>query len=281
MKLPLPRPVLYVLKRVWRTMLIVFRYLLRTPLEVISIVILVASVTAGIATLLEPGFSLRFRRSVRKWKVIPYFCGTQWFQSLADMIYLLKEIPTIGCLLIVARLLATWMFFPLVTFVTALSNPVIARSVIVLVGLPTTMLALSCRLPRLLVAVPGANALITWVVTTTVVCAMHLHSHSEALLRWAVSDVPMPLYLAVLAAVLAIVTIQERLAVPAQEKKRVGPNTRKKVCNLQVAACSLYLFAAVLAMWIITASDTTLAAFKVLQSVDKLVYKRAALPWEC
>lgn len=268
-------------KRVYKA---VVNSLLRTPIERLACVVLVTSIVAGVVTLLEPGFTLRFRRGVRPWKVAPYLCGAPWFTSLADMLHRLQEIPTVGCVLMMARILSRWLFFPLVTFLTAVSNPVIARSVIVLVSFPTSLLALSCRVPKLLAA-PGLNALLTWVTTTVIMCLTQLRSPD--LLRWAISDVSLTLYLAVLAAVLAVVSVQERLAIPSARnnqdtKKKI--NTRsisRRACNDLVVRCMVYLFAAVLSVWIITASDTTLAASKVLQDVDRMVYRRGPLPWEC
>lgn len=258
------------------------RILLRTPIENLIAVVLAASVAAGFVTLIEPGFSLRFRRGVRPWKVVPYLCGAPWFRSLADKAYLFGEVPTIAGLIMMTRIWARVVFLPLVAFFTALCNPSIARSLIFLVGLPSVLLSASCRLPRLN-AVPGANALLTWVVTTTLVCALSLFQKS--VLRWAISDVSVTLYLAVLATVLAVATIQERLAEDVtQEPDRKKPSKRqvaKKACYDLVIRCSLYMMASVSAIWIITASDTSLATMNLMSDADMLKFRRGPFPWEC
>lgn len=258
------------LLRAWRW---VVRILLRTPVERMASVLLAASVVAGFATLLEPGFSLRLRRGVRSLKVVPYFCGRPWFQSLADKMYRLGDIPAVFLLIKIAAVLAEWMFFPFVAFLAAVANPAIARSVIILVGVPSAILSASCRI-RKLVAVPCANVLLTWVLTAAVACVTSLKSPSA--MRWAVSDVSVPLYLAILGAVLVIASVQERLA----ENRAESNKARKVACNSLVVHTSLYLLAAVAAIWIITASDSIAAKFSMMKDAEMMVYRRGPFPWE-
>lgn len=256
------------------------RILLRTPIERIAAVILASSIVAGFATMIEPRFSLNFRRGLRPWKVVPYLCRATWFRSLADKLYLLGEVPTIAALITMTQICGSLVFLPVVASIRAVCDPAIARSVIFLVGLPSVLLAMSCRLPRLN-AVPGANALLVWVITTSLSCILYLLS--RPFLHWAVSDISLPLYLAVLATVLAVGTVQEQLSEESLSQDH-RPSKRKiarKACYDLVIRCSLYMLASVASIWIITASDTTLAVQNMMGDADHLVFRRSPFPWEC
>lgn len=237
----------------------------KTPIQHLAALVLAASIVVGIASLTEPAWSLRFRRGLRPWKVAPLLCGAQWFQRFADTAYRAGEIPSVTVLLLIARTVLMVLMFPFVAFVKAVSNPAIARSVIVLVGLPTTLLSLCCRLPsRVSDRLPGANIILTWILTASLAFLCTLHESSQAVLHWAVSGVSMQVYLALLAAVLTGTVIQERLTVQSHTTGKPG---KKKVCNQHTKSFALYMLAAVTALWIIQSSDSKHAALDVLRNV--------------
>lgn len=234
----------------------------RTPIEHIAAFLLALSTVVGILLLIEPAWSLRFRRGTRCWKIVQIFCGARWFQTAVDAIFRLGRIPTVEVLLFIVRGVTTALLFPFVAFMTAVTNTVISRSVIILVGFPTTLLTLCCKLPvHIRRRLPGLNFVMTWVLTTTIVLLCALHERSQALVHWAVSDISMQLYLALLAIVLTVTMVQERLTVPSLDK------SQKKKCHQYVKTFSLYMLAAVVALWILRLSDSKYAALEVLRNV--------------
>lgn len=233
----------------------------RTPIERIALMILAVSLATGIAVLIEPGWSLRFRRGVNRWKVVPFLCGVRWIRSSADMGYRIANVPTVSVLLQIAEMTLTCLLLPVVAFMTTVTNPLIARSVVILVGLPAVMMVLCCRLPtRLTNRLPGINVLLTWLVTAIIVGMFFMCC--PAVLRWAVSDMSMTVYLALLAAVLTGTIIQERLTVSLGDGRRA--------CHAHVLKFTLYLLASVCAMWIIHCSDTGHAALGSLRDVNRM-----------
>lgn len=252
-------PALRLIRTVFRQ---VYRLLFRTPLEHIVAAILVLSVSFALLTLTEPAFSLRFRRGVGVWKIVPYLCNAPWFQSYVDAIFGLGNIPAVALIIMLARYVATFAFFPMVSFVTALSKPAIVRSVILLVGLPTLLLSLCCKLHiRMIRQNTGAAALVTLTIVSSIV--LGLGAYNPALLEWGISDVSVPTYLVILTSVLLLVTAQERMSATAKKKTK----TR---CYDQASLCSLYLLAGVTAVWILRASDSTSVALIMLKDLRRL-----------
>lgn len=252
----------------WRSLVKQMSFIMfRARLDRIAMIVLVTSVVAGLTCLTEPAITLQFRRSVRSWKVAPFVCRRAWIRSLADVIYNIGNIPSVSVVLLISKIIFRCLFFPFVTFLTAVTNPVIARSMIILVGLPTLLLSLFCRLPtRLSKRLPCINVVLTWFVTTALVCVLVVKRPSA--LHWAVSDLSMTVYLALLAAVLILTTVQEQMV---NERDTKIKDTHKKLCRDHVGRVSLYLFAGVVAMWIIQSADSSLAALNVLQDVHSIM----------
>lgn len=237
----------------------VYVILFQTSIEKLSVIILVSSILYGLLLLTEPAISLRFRRSVRALKIIPWLCNTTIIQSLADSIFHLGNIPSVAVCVLVFRVASNLLIMPLMTFITAICNPVIARSTIILVGFPGIVLSMFCKLPatvsrRMFL---GANVMCAWAITA--VCLIMTQALCPELLHWAVADISISIYLAILAITLTCSFVQQRLL----------QQTRKQCTDL-VTRCSLYLLAGVLAMWIILSSFTSLAAFNQILDIKRL-----------
>lgn len=242
----------------------VSKIVFKTPIERVALFILAASLLSGLAILLEPAWSLRFRRGVHHWKIVPLLCDVTSVKSLADMTHHLAAVPTIAVVLLIAKTVVSYLLLPIMAFITTISNPLIARSVVILVGFPAMMLKLSCLLPKhLTYRLPGMNMILTWLVTAVVVGT--LSARFPAVLRWAVSDMSMTVYLALLAAVLTGTMVQERLAVSGGKVQG-----QRKACNESVLKFTLYLLASVCAMWIIHCSDSGQAALETLRDVHRM-----------
>lgn len=254
-----------VLVRAKRLMRIISRIFSRVLFGTPPILFALVIVLAGMASLFEPAWSLRFRRGVGLWKVVPYLCGSAWFQSMADSAYNVGNVPTVAVILIFTKLLMMWFLFPFVAFMSAVSKPDVVRSVIILVGLPSVLLSLCCRV-RAISKLPGLKHLMTWIFVA-LLCGVGYRY--PAILLWAASSISIPIYLSLLAAALTLAAVQERL-----EEKKQG----KKQCREHVVYCTVYLLAGVMGMWIIQASDSRLAAFNVLRDVNRLVTFRQHRP---
>lgn len=244
--------------RVQKLLKLILHRLLRTPIEQICAVILALSILSAVVTLLEPARSLRFRRGVGAWKVVPYLCSKSVFQVLADTAYLVSKVPTVAVIIMFTEFLMTWMFFPVVAFMTAVSDPAVVRSIIILVGLPTMSMALCCRV-HMISKSPGLSALLTWTLVA-VLCLLGSVRFPSLLLS-AVSDISLTVYLALLAAALAMAAVQERLDVEKHGRKQ---------CREHAALCAVYVLAGVVGMWIIRAADSRLVAFEVLKDVKHM-----------
>lgn len=190
--------------------------------------------------------------------MVPLLCRSTAIQSLTDMVFNVGKVPVVLVMVTFAKFLMTWMLFPVVAFLGAVSNTVVVRSVIMLVGLPTLLMALCCRV-RVIVDRPGLNALLTW-TSVALLCGLGLARH-PSLLHAAVSDISIAVYLAVLAAALTVAAVQERLAAEKHGKKQ---------CRGHVSLCALYVLAGVVGMWIIRSCDPRLAAFEVLKDVRSI-----------
>lgn len=242
--------------------------LLKTPIEKLAVIILTASALYGLVTMIEPVTSLRFRRSVRPWKLVPYLCNLTAVQSLVDNVFLLGNLPYVAVCLLVVRVSSNLLLFPLMTFFTALSNPVIVRSIIILVGLPCCLLTLFCRIPHSVSRrlFHGSDVAVTWLFTAGFLTS--LQAYSPLTLNWAVADISIPTYLAMLATSLTVASVQQRLhESPARAKLR---RQSGKTCKDFTVLCSLYLLAGVVAIWIIMSSDYSLSSFHVLSDLRKL-----------
>lgn len=251
---------------------IVSRFFLRTSIDAMAACVLVLSVFAGILILIEPARSLRFRRSVGVWKVVPYLCRLKAVHVLADALYRLTFTPSVAVILMIARVVIRLFFAPMLAFLTILTSPATARSVIFLVGIPTLLLSLGCVLLRQrfcarIVMVPGLVSFITWAITTCLICA--LRAKSPKLLMWAISDISIPIYLTLVAIVLSVTTVIQRLETATEDRGVRGPG-KKSLCYDHVALNSLSLLGVVAAVWILKASDGTLAALRVLQDVRQM-----------
>lgn len=244
--------------RVKRVLKLVLNRLFRTPIEQICVVILAVSILSAIATLVEPARSLRFRRGVGPWKIVTYLCSKALVQVLADTVYSVSKVPTVAVMIKFTQLMMTWLFFPVVAFMSAVSDPAVVRSIIILVGLPSMFMALCCRV-HMISKKPGLSTLVTWMLVA-ILCALG-SVRFPSLLVSAVSDVSLTVYLVLLAAALALAAVQERLAVEKHGRKQ---------CREHAALCAVYVLAVVVGMWIIRAADSRLVAFDVLRDVKHM-----------
>lgn len=241
------------------------RLALRIPLEHFALLALALAVVLGLLALWEPSLTLKFRRSVHPLKIVPYLCRVKWLGKFSDQIYRVSQTKSIALMITFVQGVSSVLFTPLSVILAGL-NPQLIRSVLVLVGLPFTIMLGSCHVPiRLLQKPPGTSALLTWLMTAAVLGIMFMKS--PRFLTWIVADVSLSLYLALLAAVLTISAVQERLS---QTRARKQQSTRV-VCSERLRRTTIYLWAAVLAVWIIRYADKKRNAYDMLVQVDRMM----------
>lgn len=238
-------------------------FILRTPLEKLVAVALGITVTLGVLAIIEPAFLLRFRRSTHSMKVVPYICRLEWVCALADSFQALGQVPAIHLMITILGGIGTVLYIPLRIILLALT-PEVLRSVIFLVGVPCGVLYLSCKAPvKVLRRTPGAGALFTWLSTASIIALVSYFGSS--VLRWAVSDISTPLYLALLALILSLMSIEERL----DEKKKATSD--RITCSSRLGRLTLYLCGGVAGLWILRCVDAKRVAYTTLMDADRVM----------
>lgn len=249
--------------------------LLTTPLDTIATFVLVTSIITGLIVLTEPAFSLRFRRGIQMWKVAPLLCKSAAFRAFVDTVYKLGNIPDIAIVLHFVKPIIMFVCLPLVALFKAVANPRISRSIILLVGFPSALLSLLCRVPaKSIKHLPhGVDSLSTWIITTIVI--LTLMFRYPAVLQWAISDLSVPVYLTILAIALTFVLVQEMLVLPQDDSNPIQKKNQSTVkCWRHVTTFSLYMFAGVISVWIIRVANEPLACFQLISDVRHISTKR-------
>lgn len=241
------------------------RLALRVPLEYFAVLALAVSVMLGLLALWEPSLTLKFRRSVHPLKIFPFLCRLKWLAMFTDRMYHMCQTKSIALMITFIQGVSSVLFTPISVILAGL-NPQLIRSLLVLVGLPFAIMLASCKVPsRLLQKTPGTGALLTWLTTAAILGVVF--AKSPRFLTWVVADVSLSLYLALLAAVLTISAVQERLS---QTRARKNQSTHV-VCSERLRRTTIYLWAAVLAVWIIRYADRKRNAYDMLVQVDRMM----------
>lgn len=255
------------LKRVTK---VLSRMAFQTPLEHLAAYALAISVVVGLLAIVEPASALRFRRSVHAMKVLPYLCRLKSVRSLVNKIHELGQTPSIALLTVLVGAIVRVLMFPL-HIIAAGFQPEVVRSVLLLVGIPCGFLYACCKAPiKLLRKTPGTSALVAWMATALTLGATTLIS--PLALRWAVSDISITLYFALLATILTVSAVEERLGQSQDPPPpRGGGGGGQRVCSERSHRTALYLFAGVVALWVLRYADARRLSYTALSDVDRIM----------
>lgn len=242
------------------------RLAFKTPLLQIALFAFAISIAVGLLATTEPAFILRFRRSVHAMKLVPYLCRQGWVRGMADTVQDLGTMPSIALLVSLVEVVAQVMLFPVRIVLTGL-RPDVLRSVLLLVGLPCGFLYACCKVPgRFVRRSPAVSVIAAWSATALTLGAASLASPNA--LRWAVSDISLPLYFALLATILTVSAVEERLS---GDKRGTSGGAGTRVCLERLRRTALYLLGGVTALWVLRFADARRLSYNVLLDVTRVM----------